>query len=228
MSHVAKLSIAVLIALLAAGLNAMWLSAAKRPPTFTAVSINLPQGQQITDDALMSVPVPGDAEKLRQSLVPYASRAILFGVPASRDYTAGDLVFQRDLQAPQELTKFDVLGPFRLISVGERFKNPTSEQVGQVSEGGNNVTIAVSANFDERTRRLLEIIDPNRRTTSTKTGQRIIAVQVIPKNEQTPADKLGDKNVVYQTVSLDGIENVPRVLLEGDVVRFVVPATDQL
>ena len=228
MSHVAKLSIAVLIALLAAGLNAMWLSAAKRPPKFTAVSINLPQGQQITDDALMSVPVPGDAEKLRQSLVPYASRAILFGVPASRDYTAGDLVFQRDLQAPQELTKFEVLGPFRLISVGERFKNPTSEQVGQVSEGGNNVTIAVSANFDERTRRLLEIIDPNRRTTSTKTGQRIIAVQVIPKNEQTPADKLGDKNVVYQTVSLDGIENVPRVLLEGDVVRFVVPATDQL
>ena len=128
----------------------------------------------------------------------------------------------------QELTKFEVLGPFRLISVGERFKNPTSEQVGQVSEGGNNVTIAVSANFDERTRRLLEIIDPNRRTASTKTGQRIIAVQVIPKNEQTPADKLSDKNVVYQTVSLDGIENVPRVLLEGDVVRFVVPATDQL
>ena len=103
MSHVAKLSIAVLIALLAAGLNAMWLSAAKRPPTFTAVSINLPQGQQITDDALMSVPVPGDAEKLRQSLVPYASRAILFGVPASRDYAAGDLVFQRDLQAPRNL-----------------------------------------------------------------------------------------------------------------------------
>ena len=86
----------------------------------------------------------------------------------------------------------------------------------------------MSANFDERTRRLLEIIDPNRRTASTKTGQRIIAVQVIPKNEQTPADKLSDKNVVYQTVSLDGIENVPRVLLEGDVVRFVVPATDQL
>ena len=49
---------------------------------------------------------------------------------------------------------------------------------------------------------------------------------MIPKNELTPADKPSDKNVVYQTVSLDGIENVPRVLLEGDVVRFVVPASD--
>jgi hypothetical protein len=229
MSHVAKLSIAVILALLAAGLNAMWLSAAKRPPTFTAVRIDVPQGQPITDEMLMSVPVPGDADELRQSLIPYASRAILFGVKASRDYTAGDIVFQRDLQAPLELTKFEILGPFKLISVGERFKSPSDEQLNaQVSEGGNNITIAVSANFDERTRRLLEIIDPNRRPSTTKPGQRIVAVQVIPKTEQSAADKLDDKNVVYQTVSLDGIENVPRVLLEGDVVRFVVPAADQL
>ena len=56
MSHVAKLSIAVVLALLAAGLNAMWLGATKRPPTFTAVSINLPAGQKITDKALMTSP----------------------------------------------------------------------------------------------------------------------------------------------------------------------------
>ena len=168
MSHVAKLSIAVVLALLAAGLNAMWLSAAKRPPTFAAVSINLPAGQKITDEVLTSVPVPGDADKLRESLIPYASRAILFGVPASRNYTAGDVVFQRDLQAPLELSKFEVLGPFKLISVGERFKTATAEQDAEASEGGNNVTIAVSANFDERTRRLLEIIDPSRRGDSTK------------------------------------------------------------
>jgi hypothetical protein len=175
------------------------------------------------------VPVPGDVDTLSQSLIPYGSRAILFGVPSSRDYTAGDMVFQRDLQAPRELTKFEILGPFQLISVGERFKSPSDEQQnGQGSEGGNNVTIAVSSKFDERTRRLLEIIDPSRRQSNTKQTARIIAVQVIPKSEQSAADKPDDKNVVYQTVSLDGIENVPRVLLEGDVVRFVVPATDQL
>jgi len=227
MSHVGKLSIAIVLALLAAGLNAMWLSAEKRPATFVAVGVDVKQGQPLIDELLTSVPVPGDSDKLRQSLIPYGSRAILYGVKTSRDYTAGDVVFQRDLQAPLELSKFEVLGPFQLISVGERFKTPSEEQLqGQVSEGGNNITIAVSANFDERTRRLLEIIDPSRTGTGGKVDSRIIAVQVIPKSEQPANAKLDDKNVVYQTVSLDGIENVPRVLLEGDVVRFVVPASD--
>ncbi len=81
MSHVAKLSLAVLLALMAAGLNAMWLSAAKRPPTFVAMSIDVPEGQEIVDEMLTSMPVPGDADKLRESLIPYASRALLFGVP---------------------------------------------------------------------------------------------------------------------------------------------------
>lgn len=224
MSHVGKLSIAVGLALLAAALNAMWLSAEKRPATFVAVAVDVKQGQPLSDDLLTSVPVPGDSEKLRESLVPYSGRAILYGVKASRNYTAGDVVFQRDLQAPLALSKFEVLGPFRLISVGERFKNADDAAAG--AEGGNNITIAVSANFDERTRRLLEIIDPSRSRTTGNPDSRIVAVQVIPKSEQTPDAKLDDKNVVYQTVSLDGIENVPRVLLEGDVVRFVVPASD--
>ncbi|MGD9631825.1 MAG: hypothetical protein AB7G28_25265 [Pirellulales bacterium] len=224
MSHVGKLSIAVGLALLAAALNAMWLSAEKRPATFVAVSVDVKQGQPLSDDVLTSVPVPGNSDALRESLIPYSGRAILYGVLASRNYAAGDVIFQRDLQAPLELSKFEVLGPFRLISVGERFKNADESAAG--AEGGNNVTIAVSANFDERTRRLLEIIDPSRSRVIGNPESRIVAVQVIPKNEQTPDAKLDDKNVVYQTVSLNGIENVPRVLLEGDVVRFVVPASD--
>lgn len=229
MSHVSKLSFAIVLALIAAGLNAMWLSAAKRPPSFVAVSVDVPEGQQFTDEMLTSVPVPGDSDKLRQSLIPYESRAILYGMKAPRSYIAGDVVFERDVQAPLELAKFEVLGPFQLISVGERFKTPDAEQQdAQASEGGNNVTIAVDANFDERTRRLLEIIDPSRRSGATDKASRIVAVQVIPKNEQTAADKPASKNIVYQTVSLDGIENVPRVLLEGDVIRFVVPASDSL
>jgi len=229
MSHMAKLSLAVVLALIAAALNAMWLSAVKRPPTFVAVSMDVAEGQEIVDEMLTSVPVPGDPDKLSESLIPYDSRATLFGFKATRNYTAGDVVFYRDQQAPRELSKFEVLGPFQLISVGERFKTLNAEQQdSQASEGGNNVTIAVSANFDDRTRRLLEIIDPSRRGSSANPGLRIVAVQVIPKNEQAAATKLDDKNVVYQTVSLDGIENVPRVLLEGDVVRFVVPASDSL
>jgi hypothetical protein len=37
-----------------------------------------------------------------------------------------------------------------------------------------------------------------------------------------------DKNVVYQTVQLEGIANVPRVLLAGDLIRFVIPSRDSL
>jgi hypothetical protein len=228
MSHVAKLSLAVVLALGAAGLNAMWLSAAKRPPLFVAINSDLAAGQEITGAMLVAVPVPGDVVHLRESLIPYDNRAILYGLPAARSYLNGDMVFQRDLQAPLELSKFEVLGPFQLIGVGERFKTTGSEvDDDNASASGNNVTIAVSANFDDRTRRLLEIIDPRRRT-SSEAGARIIAVQVIPKDEQTPAALPDNKNVVYQTVSLDGIENVPRVLLEGDVIRFVVPANDSL
>ena len=224
-----KLSLAVGLAFAAAALNAVWLTAEKRPPTFVAASADLPAGEVISDAMLMAVPVPGDPDKLRQSLIPYANRTILLGRPASRIYMRGDVFFQRDIQAPLELAQFEVLGPFRLISVGERFKQAGVEQnESRIDPGGNNVTIAVSANFDERTRRLLEIIDPNRKPGSGNQAAKIVAVQVIPKEQQTSVPAADDKNVVYQTVSLQGIENVPRVLLEGEVIRFVVPVSTSL
>ena len=229
MSHTAKLSIAVVLALVAAGLNAMWLNAKKQPPTFVAAAVDLEAGQEITDAVLTAVPVPGDVEKLRESLIPYANRAILLGLKTPRSYIRGDMFFQRDIQAPLELAEFEVLGPFRLISVGERFKGGDAAQdEGQLAPGGNNVTIAVSANFDDRTRRLLQIIDPNRQANRQDKVTRIVAVQVIPNDQQASAAVASEKDVVYQTVSLEGIENVPRVLLEGDVIRFVVPVSDTL
>jgi len=178
---------------------------------------------------LTAVPVPGDPEKLRASLIPYANRAILFGLKTSRDYILGDVFFQRDIQKPLEPARFEVLGPFRLISVGERFKRPDKPQgEDRLDPGGNNVTIAVSAIIDERTRRLLEVINPNQSANDGNRVQRIVAVQVIPKEQQSSAGVVDDKDVVYQTVSLQGIENVPRVLLEGDVIRFIIPASDTL
>ena len=229
MSHVTKLSLAVVLALVAAALNAMWLSAEKRPTTYVASGVDLPVGQEISDEMLAAVPVPGDAEALRASLVPYANRAILLGLTTSRAYTRGDMFFQRDIQAPLQLPEYEVLGPFRLISVGERFKESGSESDdGRFSQGGNNVTIAVDANFDERTRRLLQTIDPKQNANRDRSAARIIAVQVIPEETQSAKPVGSDKNVVYQTVSLQGIENVPRVLLEGALIRFVVPVDNSL
>lgn len=228
MSHLSKLLLAVGLALAAAALNAMWLQAEKRPSTFVAMKVDLAVGKPITDAGLAAVPVPGDPKKLREALIPYENRAILFGSKAPRNYIKGDMVFQRDIQAPLEPTQFEVLGPFRLISVADRFKEVGGKSDTKRSDSGSdNVTIAVAANFDERTRRLLEIIDPNRKSAKNATTVKIVGVQVVPKDQQSAATA-DDKNVVYQTVSLKGVENVPPVLLEGEVIRFVIPTDTSL
>ena len=225
MSNVMKLSLAVGLALAAAALNAVWLSAEKHPPTFVAAGADIPAGQVITDKMLTAVPIPGDPTKLSASLIPTSAKYTLLGLKTSRPYLRGDMFFQTDIKAVQEMPEYDVLGPFKLISVGSRFTeaNTTKQDESQLDSSGNNITIAVSANFDDRTRRLLQIVDPSKRASRDATT-RIVAIQVIPKEEQKSSPAPDDKNVVYQTISLDGITNVPRVLLAGDVIRFVIPA----
>lgn len=228
MSNLTKLIIAVGLALGAAVLNAMWLSAEKHPTTYVAASTDIGGEDTITDEMLMAVAVPGNFDTLRQSLVPYENRAILYGLTPPRTYKPGDMFFQRDLKAPIELAQFEVLGPFRLISVGQQFtKGDDNKDEAQIDSGGNTITIAVSANFDDRTRRLLQIIDPNLDPNRDK-AKRIVAIQVVPKEELAKTAAPDGKNEVYQTVTLEGIANVPRVLLAGDLIRFVIPARDSL
>lgn len=225
MSNVMKLSLAVVLALAAAALNAVWLSAEKHPAEFVAAGADLDEvGAEITPDMLMSVPVPGaDPAQLRESLIPYEDKATLIGLKTTRRYRRGDMFFQSDIQAPRQLAEFEVLGPFKLISVGARFTEPTKQDEAQLDASGDTITIAVSSNFDERTRRLLQIIDPGRNPEGERA--RIVAIQVLPKEEQPKdAPAVDEKNVVYQTISLEGITNVPRVLLAGDLIRFVIPA----
>ena len=101
-----------------------------------------------------------------------------------RNYIRGDMFFQRDIKPPDQLANFEVLGPFNLISVGERFTEVNTKQdESQLDASGNNITIAVNADFDERTRRLLQIVDPNRGS-FRDLAKRIVAIQVVPKEEQ--------------------------------------------
>ena len=59
MGNVLKLLLAVVLALAAAGLNAVWLTSEKRPPEFVMANADLPAGQTITAEMLGSIPVPG-------------------------------------------------------------------------------------------------------------------------------------------------------------------------
>src|SRR5207244_1188615 len=97
MNNVMKLSFAVVLALAAAALNVLWLSAEKRPTMFVAAGADVPAGQPITNEMLAPVPVPGDSDTLRASLIPYANRAILLGMKTPRNYIRGDIFFQRDI-----------------------------------------------------------------------------------------------------------------------------------
>ncbi len=226
MNYMTKFGLSLVLGLAAAGLNWMWLSSKKTPPLYVATVFDVTQGEELSDDKLMAVPVPGDVQNLRNVLIPYEDRAIIFGTPAVRDYTVGDVVFQRDIKAPLEPAQWDVIGPFQLISVGEQFKENYDDEDGDYSATrGNNITIAVDKNFDERTSQLLEVLDANGSEKSNKDILRIVAVQVVSKGGIDGSTAKAKSNVddVFQTVSLSGIPNVPRVLLEGDLIRFVIP-----
>ena len=239
MNSIVQLSVAILLAIVAAGINWVYLAAQTHPPTYVAVKSDVKQGREIEDDLLVSVPVPGDPEQLKQSLIPYKNRSILLGTKASRDFQRGDMIFARDVIAPIEQRQWDVIGPFELISVGERFKQGSSRGEESLNTiRGNTVTIAVDAGFDRQTSRLLEAIAADGQVSTRGGKPEIVAVQVVPApgsrlaSSRSLQQQLGAAgtgtlpprdDVVYQTVSLEGIPNVPLVLLEGDLLRFVVP-----
>ncbi len=252
MSHLLKFTVAVLLGVVAAAGNWLYLELQTSPTQYVAMAQPKERGDVLEEDDLVAVPVPGDAQQLRRTLIPYTKRSILFGAKATRDFERGDIVFMRDLSQPETSDAWEVVGPFQLISVGERFTRSTSDQDRAGSNmRGNTITIAVDADFGPQTNRLLSVI-AKETANERHAAPAIVAVQVVPTDDRrksanassatVPANGLrtarsvnlllpGDtqshselpQSVVYQTVSLEGIPNVPAVLLEGDLIRFVVP-----
>ncbi len=229
MSNLLKLTLALFLGIIAAGANWVWAASKARPAEFVVAKSQLKLGHTIGEEDLIAVPVPGDYERLKKTLIPYKNRALLFGAETVRAYEAGDVFFHRDIQPPTELSEWDVIGPFRLISVGARFKEPNEATQQYASDSSrNNVTIEVSADFDAKTRRLLEVIAPSFGGDKKDATHNIVAVQVIPSASGVSRQSLRPSpNTVYQTVSLEGITHVPRVLLAGDQILFVVPGQKQ-
>jgi hypothetical protein len=264
MSYLTRMALAVALGIAAAAANWIYLSIQTHPTPYVGIANNIKQGSIIQESDLLAVPVPGDPADLRKTLIPFSSRAILFGSKAVRDYQQGDIVFARDIVGPVGASEWEVIGPFQLISVGERFtKDPA--QVDAAIRGntrGNTVTIAVDADFDLQTSRLLSVIAGGRDNNPVREPS-IVAVQIVPSKggrqaegspelessraaaaaeffaSDGPGSASNDsgsllrnrnssgasspRRTVYQTVSLDGIPNVPAVLLEGDFIRFVIP-----
>ncbi|HBE66527.1 MAG TPA: hypothetical protein DDW52_00125 [Planctomycetaceae bacterium] len=238
MRYILGFVIAIGLAIAAAATNWLYLASATRPTAYVAMDNSIKPGQEIKSSDLRPIPIPGDASLLRQSMIPFDSKSILVGRTATRAYLEGDVVLSRDLTEQSTGSQWRVVGPFELISVGERFKQDSGRGAELASTRGNNVTIAVDANFDEQTSRLLAVIAGlGQRSQSARQQSKIVAVQVVPgpansstaarentsKAVSTSAGRQVSRDIVYQTVSLDGIANVPSVLLEGEFIRFVVP-----
>jgi hypothetical protein len=224
MSHVRKFGISILLGGLAAALNWMWLSAEKVPPMFVATSAEVLEGDILSDELLMAIPVPGNREQLRSALIPYENRSVLFGSAAPRPYLRGDVIFQRDLEVPNQRIRLQSIGPFQLVSVGSR-KKELGDGVQDYSGVSSDVTIAVDRNFDGSTSELLDMLASHSLGKRKANHLKIIAVQVIPDDSpERLAEPIAPENIVYQTISLAGVPNVPSVLLEGKMIRFVVPA----
>lgn len=249
MSYLFKLVLALGMGLIAGAMNWFYVALQTQPTKFVAMAKSVEIGKVLEESDLVSIPVPGDSGRLRKSLIPYANRSILFGRNAVRDYEAGDLLFAQDLVSETNASQWDVIGPFELISVGERFKQSAGRETQMNgSTRSDTVTIAVNSNFDEQTSRLLQVIAGDLGRKQDQDTLEIIAVQVVPSDRERASSgraipppgnsanlrsftggrlsPTAQHDTVYQTVSLHGIASVPVVLLEGDFIRFVVPKSN--
>ena len=74
MNNITKFALSLVMGFAAAGLNWMWLSAKKTPPLFVATKGAVLQGDELSEDNLVPVPVPGDISKLRKMLIPFSEQ----------------------------------------------------------------------------------------------------------------------------------------------------------
>ncbi len=122
MTNLTKLGIAAALGVLAAFLNYYYLSAQVEPEYYTTLKASLKRGERFptTDDGYdrMALP-PKVAAESAQPLIGITrdARGPLYGSLSNRDFAAGDPIFYRDIET---VSRFETLGPFTLLSVGER------------------------------------------------------------------------------------------------------------
>ena len=236
MSNLVKLVLAVVLGLTAAGINWLWLSSRAQPVKYVGLASDVDRDEKITIEMLMGVPVPGDAATLSQTFIPFSERRILEGRTATRPYRKGDLVLYRDLEAPEAKSVYEELGPFRLLSVGNRFARSVKGDETISGSDGDNIAIAVPWPYDQMTKQLVDITsaarDPRDDEADAERRPRIVRLHVLPSAEgdlaPVASGEAGDfslglaQNQRALFVSLEGIENVPRVLLVGQNISFVI------
>lgn len=241
MNNLMKLGLAIVIAVMAGGLNWAYLASKEVPTNYLALRNGIKAGDPFpsTDDFYKKIAIPNDPPENKLTLIPVKERAIVFGMRARRDFQDGEPIFFSDIA--QDVPRFETLGPFTLLSVGEHLTGPVETE--QSDSGGGEITVepgfdAANGDYDLNTRRLLQIIDAQRRRSNTIGSHlRIVAIEARPESdgstgENASGDFSGEVAAVELIrtkkraiiVPLENVATIPKVLQIGTEIAFVIPA----
>lgn len=225
---------AILFAAGAAGANWYYLSMKSTPKTteFVIVAEDIPFGETITSKQLKAFkvlqPTEGANEIKDSSLIPYNRREVLYNMKAPKNYKKGDFVLFQDLKLLGPPV-FDTIGPFRLISVGDQLTNQDLDGSGS----GKVLTLAVKEDYDEKTKRLLQIIKRQEESGSEDPAYRILGVELLKPPADTGQPETSNSLEILEGevaifVNISDLESNSGILLAGQQIRFRVPKTSNL
>ena len=240
-SSVMRLVFALLLACVAAGANFLWLNGQKPSTTdYLVFKSDVKRGETITwQDHLSAVPLPGDNQRLPKVFVARKNLSIIDGTVAARDFFVGEMLQHSDINISNAPPEYRVLGPFRLISVGDRFVDALNQDGASSDSSGSTVTVAAKYHgktgdfeFDPLARRLLQIIDKNQRGLQDNLSDlEILAVVAYPNENTTLTEgnnSLGlEEDELALFVPMPNVPAIPNVLLtnKSPLIGFVVPAS---
>ncbi len=239
MNYVTRLALALVAAAVAAGINFLWIIRDQTYPQYVYLKETLNFNEKFEPEKFAPVGIRGDEATLSKILVPWGQRYLWYERHAPRDYRAGDPLLQRDMEETPSKGDWDVLGPFRLVGVGDQRAGDFnfSDREGElVPVHGNTLTLLDEEDATKEDKYLLYRYLAAMRgeyffneTTHQRSLMKIIAVEAITEKHNSSTDTRDDasgngNSKTLFCVSLDGIPNVaPTWLRIGDSVRFIVP-----
>ena len=250
-----RIAVALLLAGSAAILNYLWIRQnVPQTDSFAVFVKDVAVGQEITKDDVTSVPLPrvyysNDTQvNLENFFVSAKDRYSLVGLIAHRNFKRGQLILNSDKPSNDYLPDADILGPFRLLSIGNQISGMPSDSVSMSGSGRTPITIIMTLERNPKTnqlefsandRRLFQLIDLEKSTASNSDDQwKLMNITIYPDTpgdddvSLMPLDDSGSTGYVLkenERAIIVDVPNVPmlsRVMMNSQTPRigFRVPS----